>query len=91
MSILKRLFGGGAKSDDAATATEYKGFQITPTPMAEGNSWRLCAQIACEVEGARREREIIRADTFTDRADAVDASVAKARQVIDEQGLTLFD
>ena len=91
MSILKRLFGGGAKSDDAATATEYKGFQITPTPMAEGNSWRLCARIAREVEGARREREIIRADTFTDRADAVDASVAKARQVIDEQGLTLFD
>ena len=59
--------------------------------MAEGKTWRLCARIACDVDGTRREHELIRADTFSDRADAVDASVAKARQVIDEQGLRLFD
>ena len=59
--------------------------------MAEGKIWRLCARISCDVDGARREHQLIRADTFNDRADAVDASVAKARQMIDEQGLRLFD
>ncbi len=37
-----------------------------------------------------RSHKLVRADTFGDRQAAMDASVAKAKQMIDEQGERLF-
>ena len=87
MSWFGKLFGGGGGSAEPATeTTDYNGYRITPTPMAEGKTYRLAARI--ERDGKRHE--LIRADTFTDRDEAEQASIAKARQVIDEQGASLF-
>jgi len=89
MSLFGKLFGK-AKDDAAAPGggTEtYEGFTIIPEPIAEGGQHRICATI--EKDG--RQHRLIRADTLTSRDDAVTASVGKARQMIDEQGESLFD
>ena len=87
MSWLSRLFGGTSGADSAATTAEdYKGFRITPTPIREGGHHRISARI--EKDG--RVHELIRADTTTDRDEAASLSLAKARQMIDEQGDRLF-
>jgi hypothetical protein len=89
MSILSRLFGGGASKEEApsAAAEEYEGFAITPAPAKTGGGWRIGATI--EKDG--RRHDLIRADTLGDRDAAVEASVMKARQIIDQQGDRLFD
>ncbi|MCX7668745.1 MAG: HlyU family transcriptional regulator [Anaerolineae bacterium] len=88
MSLLSRLFG--AKSEKpaaaAAQAEEHKGFRITPRPIREGGTFRVSALI--EKDG--RSHELIRADTMTSQEDAISLSLAKARQMIDEQGESLF-
>ncbi len=90
MSLLSRLFGGG-KTDDAAPQCEtYEGMRIYPQPQREGRDYRLCAKIEQDVDGQIREHLVIRADTFSSADDAINASIAKAKQVIDEQGAGLF-
>ena len=95
MSWLSKLFGG--KADGAAapaddtTAEDYKGLHITPDPIREGQVWRIAARITGEVDGAARTHHMIRADTLSSREEAAIASVAKAKQMIDEQGLRVLD
>ena len=43
-----------------------------------------------DVDGEVREHRLIRADTFQDVDTAASASIAKAKQMIDEQGAQLF-
>ena len=88
MSILSRLFGGGSKSSPGSEM--YKDFAISPQPARENGGWRLAALIEKDVGEERKSFLLIRADTFQDEAAAKDASAAKARQVIDEQGDKLF-
>lgn len=85
MSILKRLFGGGASTPEPKSET-HNGFTITPTPIREGGRFRISALI--EKDG--RTHTLIRADVLDDLAAANEASVNKARQMIDEQGDRLF-
>jgi hypothetical protein len=95
MSFLKKLFGGG--SDDAGASgkpggpsEEYKGFSIAPSPMAEGGQYRLRAIITKDVDGDEKSHDLIRADIFSDKDMASSAAVAKAKQMIDEQGERIF-
>ena len=91
MPFWSRLFG--AKSDtaaDAATGEEYKGFRITPAPQREGGQFRVAARIEKVVDGAPRRHDLIRADTLASGDEAAKVSLAKARQIIDEQGDRLF-
>ncbi|WP_299670648.1 HlyU family transcriptional regulator [uncultured Roseobacter sp.] len=88
MSIFKKLFGGSA---EAKTLTEtYEGFEITPTPIAEGNTYRVAATIEKEVDGERLSHKLVRADTLQGLGEAQKACIRKAKQVIDEQGERLF-
>lgn len=89
MSLLSRLFGGG-KSEPESEAEEYEGFKITPQPAREGGRYRIGARIEKEVDGAVKSHDLIRADTLDDLQSASEASVRKAKQVIDEQGDRLF-
>lgn len=92
MSILSRLFGGGAsKPGPGPDPIEYEGFVIYPSPIRDGGKHRISARIEKEVDGEARSHTLIRADTLDDHQAAVDASVAKARKLIDEQGDRLFD
>lgn len=85
MSLLSKLFGG-AGGKPAAEPIEYNGFSITPEPIAEGGQHRIAARIAKDGQ----EHHLIRADMFSDAQSAAEASVAKAKQMIDEQGEQLF-
>jgi hypothetical protein len=92
MSILSRLFGGGASKPGSGPApVEYEGFLIHPAPIRDGSKHRISARIEKEVGGEKKSHTLIRADTLDDHDAAVDASVAKARKLIDEQGDRLFD
>lgn len=88
MSILSRLFGGGGKSSASSAPPEtYKDYTITPDPIREGSVFRLAAMI--EKDG--KTHHLIRADTLESEEAAQSAALAKAKQVIDEQGERIFE
>ena len=91
MPFWSRLFGGTPAEEPASGASEeHKGFRITPMPIREGGQYRIAARIEKEVGGVARVHELVRADTVSSLDEAKALSVAKARQVIDEQGDRLF-
>ncbi len=91
MPFWSRLFGGKPAEEPAsAPAEEHKGFRITPKPIREGGHYRIAARIEKDVAGVPRVHELVRADTVSSLDEAKTLSVAKARQVIDEQGDRLF-
>ena len=90
MSLLSRLFGGGAPKE-AAEPEIYEGFSITPKPMSAGGEFRISAMIEKEVDGETKSHHLIRADTMSDLEAAKEASVNKAKVMIDQQGERLFD
>ncbi len=93
MSFLSKLFGGGggSSSEPEVDPVDHKGFKITPQPMKEGSSYRISARIEKEIDGTLREHVLIRADVINDPDEAKDASVNKAKQMIDQMGDMLFD
>ena len=92
MSFWKKLFGGGAaaKEEPPLDPVEYKGYVIRPAPFVEGGQYQTCGTIAKEVDGEMKEHRFIRADRFASKDDAVDITLRKARQLIDEQGERIF-
>lgn len=91
MSILSKLFGGGDAPKEAAKPEIYQGFSITPEPMPAGSEYRISAKIEKEVDGETKTHHLIRADTVSDLEAAKEASVNKAKVMIDQQGESLFD
>lgn len=88
MSLFSKLFGGGAKPE--VEPIDYEGFSIYPEPIAEGGKHRLCARVEKTVGGVVKTHRVIRADMLDDLDTATTVSIAKAKQVIDEQGDRLF-
>lgn len=98
MSFLKKLFGlGGTAAADggtpaaAAKAIEHKGFTIRATPYKESGQFQTCGVVSKDIGGAVKEHRFVRADRFAGLDEAVEVSLAKGRQIIDEQGERLFD
>ena len=89
MSLFSRLFGSKPK-ETPDLSVEYQGFRITPNPMKEAQGFRLSALIEKEVGGEIKSHHLIRADTIGDFDQCVDASVTKAKQMIDQMGERLF-
>lgn len=95
MSFWKKLFGGGGDAGNGGAPgvdarEEHEGFVIKATLMRVGNEYQIAGTIEQEVEGEVKTYSFIRADKFTDKDDAVSATLGKARQIIREQGRTLF-
>ncbi len=91
MPFWSRFFGGKPAEEPASEAPEeHKGFRITPRPIREGAHCRVAARIEKEVAGVPRVHDLVRADTVASPDEARTLSLAKARQVIDEQGDRLF-
>jgi hypothetical protein len=90
MNLFSRLFG---KSAPAALpeAVLHKDCRIFPQPIKDGAGFRIAARIEKDVDGAVRVHQLIRADTRAGLDDANEASIAKARQAIDQLGDALFD
>jgi hypothetical protein len=92
-SILKALwqrFTAGGAAEPSVAPIEYNGYLIRPTPYARGGGYQTCGVIAKEVAGELKEHRFIRAETHPSREAATEFSLAKARQLIDEQGDRLF-
>lgn len=90
MSLLSRLFGSKKSESPVDTSVEYQGFRITPAPMKESQGFRLCAVIEKEVDGEMKSHRLFRADVIADIHQCSDASIAKAKQMIDQMGVCLF-
>ena len=95
MSFLKRLFGGGASADAAPPATvakqiEHKGFVVSAAPYKADGQYQTCGIVSKEIGGVVKEHKFIRADRFASLDDAVDVSLKKGRQLVDEQGEKMF-
>lgn len=93
MSFLKKLFGGSTKdavAEKTEKPVEYKGYQITPCPISEGGQFRISARIDAVVNGEAKSHTLIRADVLRDPGEAAEASVGKAKQMIDQMGDQIF-
>ena len=100
MSFWKKIFGGGGddagnsagKSIEPAVVGEesYKGFTIKAITMPAGSEFQLAGIIEKTVGGELKSYKFVRADRFSSREDVVSFSLAKGRQIIDEQGEGMF-
>ena len=91
MSFWKTLFGGGkAAAPEAASAEEYNGYTLRPTPYQEAGQWQMSGVISREINGVLKEHSFVRADRFPSREDAVEFTLKKARQIVDLNGERLF-
>ncbi|WP_341366553.1 HlyU family transcriptional regulator [Yoonia sp. BS5-3] len=89
MSLLAKLFGGG-KGAAAPEPEDYKGFLIFAEPTPQDGKFRIGARIEKEIGGELKIHTLIRADMLDDMETGQEASIRKAKQVIDEQGDALF-
>ena len=91
MWFLKKLLGS-ALSDTSVNSSSltYKGYRIFPAPQRVGAQFRISACIERDVDGEKLSHTLIRVDTFGEKEEAKAVSVAKAKQVIDEQGDAIF-
>jgi hypothetical protein len=96
MSFWKSLFGGGGGGTDKAmepapvAEESYKGFTVKALIMQVGGEYQLAGQIEKDVGGEVKTYKFIRADKMSSREDVVSLSLAKGRQIVDEQGERMF-
>ena len=90
--FLSRLFGGsgGEAAAEASAPEDYKGYSIVAAPKRDGSQWLTAGSISKEIDGETKTHEFIRADRHGDKDSAATFSLTKARQIIDEQGDTVF-
>jgi hypothetical protein len=94
MSFWKSLFGGGEKSETEGkpgAPVEYNGFIIRAAPYKAEGQYQTAGVVEKVVNGVAKEHKFIRADRHASYDDAVEFSLAKARQIVDQQGERLFD
>lgn len=94
MSFLKSLFGFGASSSPAEKLGEpvvYKGFIIRAAPFQSEGQYQTAGVIEKEINGLRKEHRFIRADRHASFDDAVEFTLHKARQIVDQVGERMFD
>jgi hypothetical protein len=91
-SLFSGLFGGGnaASREVAADAIEYEGFLIRPTPYSRNGQFQTCGVIEKEIGGERKEHRFVRAESHPSAEQAVEFSITKAKQMIDQQGDRIF-
>ncbi len=87
-ALFNRLFGDAAVPD--TEGAEYNGYRIRPAPYRRQGQYQTCGIIEKEVAGVLKEHRFIRAEMHPTREAAISFSIAKARQIIDEQGERLF-
>ena len=90
MSLLSKLFGGGGSAPKEVAPEAYNGFNIFSDPIREGGQFRVAARIEKEIGGEVKVHQLIRADTLESLDTAIDVTINKAKQVIDEQGDSIF-
>ena len=98
-SLLKaawaRLTGGRERGEaDGSVApaaeAEHKGFCIRATPYSAPGGWQTAGVIEKASDSGVREHHFVRAEKHPSREEAAAFTIAKARQIIDEQGERVF-
>ena len=90
-SFLSRLFGkSAAAAPKAPEPILHNEFRIFPDPIKEGSAFRIAARIEKSFGDEIKTHQLIRADTRASLDEATEASIAKAKQAIDQLGDTLF-
>ena len=90
---LKSLFGkllGSSGEGTPGETVDYQGYRITPHPKPERGQFYTAGRIEKDFPEGVKEQYFIRADTHASKDAAMQHSVVKARQIIDEQGDRLF-
>jgi hypothetical protein len=96
LKSLSSLFGGRDSGGGAPAAApkgdgeEYNGFVVRPAPYKESGQYQTCGFVEKEIGGELKSHKFIRADRFASLDDAVQFSLTKGKQLIDEQGEGLF-
>jgi len=92
MSFWKSLFGGGSSESEAKASApvEYNGFTIRAAPYKSEGQYQTAGSITKEVGGVTKEHKFVRADRHASYDDAVEFSLGKARQIVDQQGDRMF-
>ena len=88
--FLKKIAAKGPTEPEAEPATEYNGFQIIPQPRQEDGGWTTEATITRIVDGETQSHHFIRADKTGSRDGAVELTLNKCRQTIDQLGDRIF-
>ena len=88
--FFRKLLGSGESKAAAGETVEYEGFTIRPAPKPQGGQFLTAGVISKQFSDGVKEQSFIRADTHTSRDDACAHTIVKARQIIDEQGDSLF-
>jgi len=91
--LFKSLLGGAAgdAQTEPTAPVDYQGFAIEAAPINEDGKYRSAGYISGQVDGETRRIQFIRADQNADLQVAVEHSLMKARQIIDEQGKGLLE
>jgi hypothetical protein len=89
--LFKSLLGGGSSEPKAADPVSYKDFTIEAAPIDEDGKFRTAGFISGELDGEIKRIRYIRADQNTSREAAIEHSISKAQQIIDEQGAKLLE
>jgi hypothetical protein len=93
MSFWKSLFGGSSSQtsgEKASAPVDYNGFMISAAPYKAEGQYQTAGVITKEIGGTVKEHKFIRADRHASYEDAVEFSLAKARQIVDQSGERMF-
>ncbi len=88
--LMRRLFGADDTAPTVAARETYRGYELLAVPQKDANGWRVAGQIRASGDGEERIREFVRADVYPGHDDAAAVTLRKARQIVDEQGESLF-
>ena len=93
-NIISMFSGGGKPTSEAAGPSGepqlYNDCTIYAEPRREGSQYRLAGRIEKKVGDEVLVRNFIRADMFSSSDDAIECTVRKAQQIIDQHGSSLF-
>ena len=90
-TLFARLRGGDPAAAEAPSeAVEYKGYRIRPAPFRDGSQFQTAGTIEKDTAAGPRAHRFVRAEKHPTRDDAVEFSLMKAKQIIDQQGDRLF-
>ncbi len=92
-NFFKSVFSGatGSGQPEPSEPIDYKGFSIEAAPINEDGKYRSAGYISGEVNGEIKRIQFIRADQNAELHAAIDHSIVKAQQIIDEQGASLLN